>query len=205
MTRRAFVWTTAIAAGAVSAGQSAVTVPVHRIVDARARCTPEELRRFWWSIWPEAVRNFHSGGIELKTSDGTGEIRRTAADRPIFTGLERAALNLVLTDYLPLYWDGGRAIAGVTTIYEGCHLCLLSLRYAHGNQVPFFSVNTCVHEILHALMQDIFVSRPRWYETAGREGRIDSYATALWLFGDGGAIRRSAREYARRLSAVHLP
>src|SRR5262249_42249412 len=88
---------------------------------------------------------------------------------------------------------------------EGYHLCLIALRYAHGNQVPFLSVNTCLHEILHALMQDIFVSRPRWFETAGREYRIDACATALWLFGDGAGIRQSARHYVSRLSATRLP
>jgi len=200
MTRRAFLWTSAMAAGVASSAASPVIVPVHRIVDARAKCTVEELRRFWWRIWPEAVRNFSAAGIQLKASDGAGEIRRSAADRPIFSGLQRGVLNLVLTDYLPLYWDGGRALAGVTTIYEGCHLCLIALRYAHGNQVPFISVNTCVHEMLHALMQDIFVNRPRWYQSAGREFRIDSCATSLWLFHDGAAIRPSARNYVRRLS-----
>ena len=122
-------------------------------------------------------------------SDANGEIRRSAGDRPIFIGLERGVINLFLTDHLPLYWDNSRALAGVTTIYEGYHLCLIALRYARGHQVPFFSVNTCVHELLHALLQDLFVSSPNWYQTSGREFRIDSYATGLWLFHDGGAIR----------------
>jgi hypothetical protein len=168
-------------------------------MDKRARCTPEELHKFWWSIWPEAVRDLNAAGIELRTSDATGEIRRTAADRPVFIGLERGILNLVLTDRVPLYWDNGRALAGVTTIYEGYHVCLLALRYAHGHQVPFISVNTCVHELLHALMQDVFLRRPNWFESGGREFRIDSYATGLWLFREGEAVRRSAEEYVRRV------
>jgi hypothetical protein len=48
-------------------------------------------------------------------------------------------------------------------------------------------------------MQDIFVNHPRWYQAAGREFRIDSYATGMWLFHDGSAVRRSAREYLQRL------
>ena len=105
----------------------------------------------------------------------------------------------MLTDRLPLYWDNGRALPGVATISDGYHVCLLSLWYAHAHQVPFVSVNTCLHELLHALMQDVFIRRPAWYQTIGREGRIDTYATRLWLFRDGAAVRRSAQEYVNRL------
>ncbi|HWQ54742.1 MAG TPA: hypothetical protein VN442_13740 [Bryobacteraceae bacterium] len=202
MTRRDFLWTAAIAAGV--APKSPVVVPVHRVVDTRT-CTPEQLKRFWWTIWPEAVRDFNACGIQLQTSDANGEIRRSAADRPIFTGLKRGVINLLLTDHLPLYWDSSRALAGVTTIHEDYHICLIALRYAHRHQVPFLSVNTCVHELLHALMQDIFIGRPKWYQTGGREFRIDSYATALWLFHNGAAIRESAQTYVGRLRSDLTP
>jgi hypothetical protein len=147
----------------------------------------------------EAVRDLDAGGIQLETTDGPGEIRRSAADRPLFAGLRRAAVNLVLTDRLPLYWDNARALPGATTIFDGYHVCLLSLWYAHAHQAPFVSVNTCLHELLHALMQDVFIRQPAWYQTIGREVRIDTYATRLWLFRDGTAVRRSAQEYVNRL------
>lgn len=169
-------------------------------MDSRARCTREQLHHFWSSIWPEAARDFIRGGMELQTSDGSGEVRRSPGDKPIFLGMRRGAINLVLTDHIPMKWDRGRALAGVTTIYEGYHVCMLALRYAQGNQVPFLSVNTCVHELLHALLQDVFVSRPPWYQTGGREFRIDWYATGLWLFHDGAAIRKSAQAYLARLA-----
>jgi hypothetical protein len=196
MTRRDFV----LAAAMAKAAPGAVIVPVHRVVDARAKCTSEQFRRFWWSIWPEAVRDFDKCGIHLRTSDAAGEIRRTAGDRPLFMGLQRGAVNLVLTGQLPLYWDNARALPGVTTLHDGYHLCLIALPYAHGHQVPFLSVNTCVHELLHALMQDIFVTRPKWFQTAGREFLIDSYATGMWLFRDCAAVRKSARDYVDRLT-----
>ena len=88
-------------------------------MDARAHCTPEQLRHFWSSIWPEAVRDFSRGGIELQTSDGPGEVRRSAGDNPILIGLRRGVINLVLTDHLPMYWDNGRSLAGVTTLWDG--------------------------------------------------------------------------------------
>jgi hypothetical protein len=197
MTRRSFLGAMMFAAAA----DGPVLVPVRRIVDGHAKLSPEELSRFWQRIWPESLRDLGAGGIRLQVVDATGEIKRTAADRPVFVGLERGVLNLVLTDHLPLYWDASRALAGVTTIYEGYHLCLIALRYAHGNQAPWFSTNTCTHELLHALMQDVYVTRPKWYQSAGREARIDSYATGLWLFGSGGAVRKSAREYVARLRA----
>jgi len=152
MTRRDFIGTAATAT-IRSSPQARLLVPVHRIMDARAQCSPEQLRYFWSGIWPEAVRDFGRGGIQLQTSDGPGEVRRSPADRPIFIGLRRGVINLVLTDHLPLYWDSDRALAGVSALWDGYPICMIALRYAHGNQIPFLSVNTCVHEILHALLQ----------------------------------------------------
>jgi hypothetical protein len=202
VTRRNFVWTAAVATAAASSAQAPLIVPVHRVLDSRAKCTPEHPRRFSSIIWPEAVRDFNRCGIRFQTSEATGEIRRSAGDRPVFIGLERGFINLVLTDHIPMYWDNGRALAGATTLYEGYHLCVIALSYAHGHQVPFVSVNTCVHELLHAMLQDIFVSRPKWFQTGGREFRIDSYATGLWLFHDGAEIRKSAQAYADRLRSA---
>jgi len=206
MTRRQFMW-----AGAVSAvrpgAPARLRVPVHRVTDIRAQYPPARLRDFWSGVWPEAAGNFSRGGIELQNSDGPGEIRHTAGDKPIFLGLRRGVINLVLTGHVPMYWDRGRALAGVSTIYEGYHVCLIALRYAHGDRVPYLSVNTCVHELLHMLLQDVFVSHPNWLQIAGRESRIDWYATRLWLFHDGSAIRESARAYLQRLrpSAARRP
>ena len=198
MTRRDFI-RTAAAASIHSGAPARLRVPVHRITDSRAQCPAEELHHFWWSIWPEAVREFGRGGIELQTSDGPGEVRRSPGDKPIFIGLRRGVINLVLTDHVPLYWDNDRALAGVTALWEGYPVCMIALRYAHGNQIPFLSVNTCVHELLHVLLQDIFVSRPKWYQSGGRELRIDWYATGLWLFGDGASIRKSTEACLGRL------
>jgi len=200
MTRREFLRTVPAAVVAPDA-QARLVVPIHRVMDLHPRCSSEDLHRFWWTIWPEAVRTFSRGGIDLQTTDGPGEVRRTAGDKPIFLGLRRGVMNLVLTGYIPVNWDRGRALPGVTTIYDGYHLCVLALRFAHGNQVPFLSVNTCVHELLHALLQDVYVNRPSWYRGSEREFRTDSYATRLWLFHDGRAIRESGRAYLARLRA----
>jgi hypothetical protein len=198
MTRREFI--SAAAVPAVRPGTPArVRVPVHRVVDARAQYPPERLRHFWSGIWPEAAGDFSRGGIELQASDGPGEVRRSPGDRPIFVGLRRGVINLVLTDHIPMLWDKGRALAGVSTIHQGYHVCMIALLYAHGNQMPFLSVNTCVHELLHVLLQDVFVSQPKWFQIGGRESRIDWYATWLWLFHDGAAIRKSAQTCLDRL------
>lgn len=197
-TRRKFLSVAAAATVSYSL-QAPVSVPVHRIMDARARCTPQQLRHFWRSIWPEAVRDFQRSGIQLCPSDATGEIRRSAGDRPIFVGLRRGVINLVLTDQIPMHWDNGRALAGVTTLHEGYPLCMIALRYAHGHQIPFLSVNTCVHELLHALLQDIYFSRPKWHQTGERELRIDWWATRLWLLPDWAAMRKAAQLYLERL------
>jgi hypothetical protein len=146
------------------------------------------------------VRDLGRCGIQLKTTDGPGEIRRTAADRPVFVGLTPGALNLVITDHIPIMWDQGRALAGLTTISEQLHICVIALRYAHGHQIPYISVNTCIHELLHAFFGDIYVSRAGAVQESARELRVDSLATRLWLFHDCGEIRRAAGNYVLRLS-----
>jgi hypothetical protein len=158
------MWTAA-AATTRSRAPAWLQVPVHRIMDARAHCTPQQLRHFWSSIWPEAVRTFSQGGIELQTSDGPGEVKLSPGSNPIFVGLRPAVINLVLTDHVPTNWDKGRALAGVTTLWNGFPVSMIAIPYAHGNQIPFVSVNTCVHELLHTLFQDIFVGGPKWYQS----------------------------------------
>jgi hypothetical protein len=189
-------------APARTTAQATLVVPVHRVMDSRAGRDFEPLSQFWWSIWPEAVHEFDSGGIRLRTSDAAGEIRLSPGQRPVFVGVRRGVINLVLTDHIPMDWDKGRALAGVTTLDDGYHLCVIALNYAHGNRIPFLSVNTCVHELCHALLQDVFLDRPPWYRADEREFRIDWYATRLWLFHDARAIRESARVYLERLGAA---
>jgi len=201
MTRREFV-STAAALAIPANSQTPLVAPVNLVMDSRAKCTPQQLRRFFSSIWPEAVRDFNRCGIQLQSNQRTGEIKLSPGGRPIFTGLERGAINVVVTDRIPMAWDNGRALLGVTTRSEGYHLCLIALSYAHGHQIPFFSVNTCVHELLHVLLQDVFVSRPTGLPGDGREFRIDWYATQLWLFHDGAVIRKSAQAYLDRLRSA---
>jgi hypothetical protein len=198
VTRRDFLRTPAAAVVPASPPER-LRLPLHRVVDARADCPAEQRRLFWSNVWPEAVRTFSRGGIDLDVGDGPGEVRRSPGDRPVFVGLRRGVLNLVVTGHIPMHWDHGRALAGVTTAYHGYHICMVAMRYAYGHRVPFFSVNSCVHEILHALLQDIFDTRSKWYQAGGRELRIDWYATRLWLFREGSAIRNSARQYLDRL------
>ncbi|MBL8175610.1 MAG: hypothetical protein JNK48_13135 [Bryobacterales bacterium] len=127
-------------------------------------------------------------------------MKRLPSGRPSFVGLERARLNVVVTKQLPMAWDKGRGLNGVTTMHQGFHLCVIALEYAHGHQIPYLSVNTCAHEILHALCGDIFENRPEGAEGAWREFRIDALATGLWLIGDGARIRTLAERYVRRLA-----
>lgn len=128
-----------------------------------------------------------------------GEVRRTPGGRPLFTGLARNVLNVVVTDQIPLSWDAGRCLAGVATVYEGYHICAIALNHAHPHRIPILAVNTCVHEILHALLLDIFEPAPKGWRQAAREFRIDAAATTLWLFRSGGGLRDSARTYVQRL------
>ena len=200
MTRRNFLALAAPAA-ARAAVPARLSVPLNRVVDGGARIPPARLQHFWPQLWSEAARDFAQGGISFAIADTAGKVRHSAAGRPIFEGLERAKINLVVTDTIPIFWDGGRALAGVSTIHEGYHISMIALRYAHRNQVAFLSLNTCLHELLHVLMQDIFLPPPKWYQVGEKEARVDYYATRLWLFHDGTEVRRSGEAYLRRLGA----
>jgi hypothetical protein len=201
MTRREF-FSTAAAAAVPSSARAPLIVPVHRVWDSRAKCTPQQVRHFSATIWPEAVRDFERCGIQLQISEVTGEVRRTPGGRPLFIGLEHGKINFVITDHILQNWDQGRGLTGVSTRYDGYHISMVALDYAHGHQIPFVSVNTCVHELLHVLLQDIFEIHPKGLAGYEREFRIDSYATRLWLFHDGAAIRKAAQAYLDRVRST---
>jgi hypothetical protein len=199
MTRREF-FSLAAAAVVPTISQAPLIVPVHLVLDGRAKWRPEQIRRFWSSIWPEAVRNFGWCGIQLQSSLRAGQVWRPPSREPVVTGLDPGMINLVITDQIPVEWDSGRALSGVAMRYRGYDLCMVALSHAHGHQIPLLSVNTCIHELLHVLLHDIFESRPQGLPGQAREFRIDWYATRLWLFHDGAAIRKAAHTSVERLA-----
>ena len=192
-------------ASLAAAPDSPVEVPVRVVIDRDAKWWPGQLKDFSDRIWPECARDFLRGGVALKTSRGEGRVERPNGREPVISGLDPAALNAVITERIPEEWDRGRAVAGVTTLYRDYHLCLIALRRAHGNRIPFVAVNTCTHELLHAVLGDIFESKPKGMTGEWRESRIDAIATKLWWWGGGGAIRESARVYVERLKASYYP
>ncbi len=198
MTRRRFCLLLP-AAAAAAAAPAPLAVPVQILIDKRLDDEPALLRKFWGSLWPEAARDLAACGIRLATSNKTVEVWRPDFREPQVPGVQPRQINFAVTDRLPMQWDGGRALCGVTTLYRGCPLCMVALSHAHGNQVPFLSLNTCLHELLHVLLQDVFEPRPPGLPGQAREARVDWYATRLWLFGDVAMVRRSAGGFLRRL------
>lgn len=196
MTRRQFL--SFAAAAAVS--PRPLRVPLHVITDSAVPWKPHQAEPFWRHIWPETIGDFGRCGIAFDTSYTNARIQRPANCEPIVEGLERHAINLVLTDRIPMQWDQGRALCGVTLRYRGYHLCLIALGRAHRSLVPLLSVNTCTHELLHVLTLDVFEDRPDGLAGQAREFRIDCYATRMWLLHDGAAIRGMTRNYLDRLS-----
>lgn len=203
MTRRQFL--PVALAGVARAPEAPLVVPVHQIVDQAVKWRPGRLPQFWSGIWRESLIEFGRCGIRIESTVSEGELERPRGRQPVITGLVPGALNVVLTDRIPIEWDRGLALSGVTTLYRGYHLCMIALNRAHGNQIPFLSTNTCVHEILHALLLDIFASRPRGAYGELREYRVDYYATCLWLLHQGSAVRKSAALYLQRFTALALP
>jgi hypothetical protein len=168
------------------------------VLDSRIRNT-SSIERVWKPVWAQTQGDLSRAGIRLDIGHSPGEVKRTASGAPVFTGLVRGKLNVVVTPSIPINWDLGRGVSGVATIYGGHHLVVIPLDRAHLHQIPFLSVNTCIHEILHVLLQDIYEKRPSGFTGEARELRVDVYATQLWLLGEGGRIREAARRYAHRL------
>jgi hypothetical protein len=199
MTRRHFI--SLASSGALSV-PTPLIVPIRQILDGRAHLKPGQLRGFRSNMWPEAVADFARCNITLQSTLNDGEVRRSPTGQPVFAGLERGIINFVITNRIPMEWDKARGLNGITTRYRGYHLCMIALDYAHPHRIPFLAVNTCVHELLHVLMLDIFEDRPRGYRGSMREFQIDSYATRLWLFHEGEPIRNAARTYLSRLRST---
>ncbi len=200
MTRREFLSIVSASAGVVhTTSQAPLILPIHHMLDVRAKCGPQQLRHFWSRIWPEAVRDLGRCGIRLQSSLSAGEVWRPPFREPVIAGLEPGVINFVITDQIPVEWDRGRALSGVATVYRGYHLCMVALSRAHCHQMPVLSVNTCLHELLHVLLHDVFEGRPKGFRGEAREFRVDLYATRLWLFHDGAAIREAVLAYLDRL------
>lgn len=200
MTRREFF--PVMAAGLLSARQAPVTVPVRIVLDGRAKLGPNQLHFFWAYLWPQAVRELWGCGVRLAATQAPGEIWRPPGREPMVSGLDRGSLNLVITNQIPIEWDSGRGVSGITTWYRGYSLSVVAITRAHDNQVPLLSTNTCLHEMLHALLGDVFDMRPGRAAVQGRELRADWYATMLWLLWDGGAVRKAAETYVARLRSA---
>ncbi|HWC97068.1 MAG TPA: hypothetical protein VG456_09970 [Candidatus Sulfopaludibacter sp.] len=177
-----------------------VVVPVNVVTDGLARWAPRQLDAFWWKLWPDTCRQFGGCGIRLQSTATLGGVARPPGREPILTGLERGALNLVVTNRIPMEWDQGRTLSGVTLLYRSYSVCMIAMDHAHGLQVPLLSVNTCTHEILHALLLDIFEEKPPGIAGAWREFRVDWYATRLSFHAPGTEVRSSALRYVTRLA-----
>jgi len=201
MMRRVFVLGGS-AAVAWASSPPPLLLPVRLIVDRAPNFSAPRLEAFRESLWSEAVRSLAGCGIRLDVTWASGEVGRPAFREPIIAALERRALNFVVTDRIPVEWDHSGTMCGLTTLYRGFHLCMVALDHAHGNQLPFLSVNTCLHELLHALLLDIFAARPSEWQRQTHEARVDWYATRLWLLGGAGDLRDSAAIYLRKLLAV---
>lgn len=83
--------------------------------------------------------------------------------------------------------------------YRGHHMCMIAMSRAHVHEIPFISVNSCLHELLHVLLGDIFEPPTAGVQRELRELRVDALATRLWMFGAGGTIRESASASLARL------
>lgn len=156
------------------------------------------MKRFHSEVWEEAARQFAQCGVLLRIAMREGEVLKYPSGRPRFLELDRQRVNVVLTDNIPLDWDNARYSPGIAAAYEGFSVCVIAMPRAHPNRIPFLAVNTVVHELLHILLEDIFVAKGGLLRDHGRETRVDWHATRMWWFGADATVRESARAYVRK-------
>lgn len=176
-----------------------VEVPILLVINQHAKWNNALLRDFRTKVWDEAAWCFAQSGVKLRIEERIGEVLKYPGGRPRFVGLDPKRLNVVLTDHVPLSWDQARYSAGVSRIYEGCHVCLIAVGVAHGNRVPLLALNSVVHELLHVFLQDIYAERGELMKGYDREVRVDWHATRLWLSRNHTAIKQAASEYVKKL------
>lgn len=185
-----------------------VQLPVLHLSDRHSHARPQQFRQFANTIWAEAEAALAKAGIILQTEQAVGEVLHYASGKPRLLGLRHGRINVMVTDLVPLQMDGARGLSGVATLYEGYDLCVVSLQRASGNRVPYFQVNTVVHELLHLLLQDVRQGPMAEWQRLRREYRADVIATRLWLSGIGPGsgsaafygLRHAAWQYARKLA-----
>jgi len=199
LTRREFFQSAAGGTALAASGGGDLIVPVHQILDSSVQWNQERLRWFRSRLWPEAEGDLLKCGIRLQTTSSDGDIWRPAWREPVVRGLQHGVINFVITGRIPILWDRGLGLSGVSMRYRGHHMSMIAMSRAHLHEFPFISVNSCVHELLHVLLGDIFESDPGGVHRELRELRVDALATRLWLFGAGGAIRESASACLARL------
>ncbi|MCC6291595.1 MAG: hypothetical protein IT164_03005 [Bryobacterales bacterium] len=165
MTRRQWL-AAAASASPARAGAAPPVLPVHQVLDRKAKHEGPHERAYWEHIWPQAANDVARCGVRLAMTYAVGEVERPPSRTPVIHGLSRGKLNLVVTSW-----------------------------------IPFVAVNTCTHELLHALLLDIFENRPPGLWGQAREFRVDALATRLWLLKDGSPVKGPARGYLKRLEA----
>lgn len=159
-TRRMLLAAPLCAAASSLPGAPPRAVPVRLIEDSRVPWSRDRLAWFRSRLWPEAAGNLARGGIRLNVVKAPGEVERPPGREPLLKGIQRGVLNFIVTSHIPVQWDGGRGLCGVTTLYRGFHVSMVALSLAQEHQIPFPSVNSCLHELLHALLGDIYEARP---------------------------------------------
>lgn len=178
---------------------SPVRLPVVILRDANAKLSGTLLRRFDNSLWPEAAWMYSRAGVWFEVRRGEARMDRPPYREPAITGLQARRINLLLTSRAPHAWDGGRGWSGVSLLYRGRVLCLVALEHANGNLIPWLSLNTVAHELMHAISGDVFAPQPGGFRVVRREAAVDSALTRLWLFGSEPGVRGDAMRLLGRL------
>jgi hypothetical protein len=168
-----------LAAAAACRSKAPRILCVNFLLDSESIPAARHIRYFHDRIWREACEDLAKLGISVEMVTGRGCVHRPPDRAPVFEGLIRGAINIVLTRTVPMHWDRCRGMKGLAFRAGGYDVCLLALDHAHAFRFPYLATNSCLHELLHFLLGDVDAKKPGGLAGEWREFCVDALATHL--------------------------
>jgi hypothetical protein len=138
----------------------------------------EDVDWFRNCLLPEALLDLTKAGVAPIVRWGGGWIERKEADA-LFHGVVPKAVNVFVTPWVPLCWDKGMGLCGLSGIAAGTDTVIVSTANAHRHLVPYLATNTLLHEFGHVLRGDLHRKNTNGWGEQMDELAVDRTVTHL--------------------------
>jgi hypothetical protein len=153
--------------------KASINLPIVVHIDRRgSQIRTTHVRWFWECLLREAEHDLIHAGVRITSTVGQGWIERGDIDA-FFHGVQPEAINVYVTHWIPLCWDLGRGLCGLSGLAGATEVIVVSAENAHRHIVPYLATNTLAHEIGHVLRGDLRLRNPGGWEEQQRELSLD--------------------------------